>query len=211
MKFYGQWIPPVDKFIYERYFLEKRGGFFIEAGAFDGLLECSCKFLEESMGWSGINIEPVPVLFKLLCENRPDRTSMNLCCALAEKNGKMKFKQAIHPERGSWFGNGSLDHFPEHLKELEEQQCRLEEFEVETRTYASLVDSLPIPVPDLMVLDVEGYELKVMEGMKGSQKLPRLMCVEYRPARLPDITKAMEGLGYKVDTLCHNNAYYIRT
>jgi hypothetical protein len=37
MKFYRQFDPSVDQFIYERYFKDKNSpGFFIECGAFDG-------------------------------------------------------------------------------------------------------------------------------------------------------------------------------
>lgn len=33
-KFYGQFEYPVDKFIYDRYFSMKKGGVFVECGAF---------------------------------------------------------------------------------------------------------------------------------------------------------------------------------
>jgi hypothetical protein len=36
-RFYGQFDPPVDRFLFERYFAgSKRPGVFIECGAFDG-------------------------------------------------------------------------------------------------------------------------------------------------------------------------------
>jgi len=202
MQFYGQWN--ADKFIFERYFPDKRNGFFVEAGAFDGITECSCKFFEESMGWRGFNIEPVPFLFKILQQNRP--LSQNIHCALAEKDGKAIFRQALHPERGCWFGNGSIRHVPEHLDEL--AGCSFDEFEVETRAYSSLTNVPSIPVPDLMVLDVEGYEIDVLKGMMGSSNLPKVMCVEFRPNKLDDITGVMRSMGYEFDTIYYNNAYY---
>jgi|LakMenEpi03Aug12_release.lakeMendotaPanAssembly.Ray.scaffolds.fasta_scaffold59755_2 hypothetical protein len=58
-KYYGQ-VPnagylyrgvPVDKFLHDNYFKDKRDGFFIECGAADGLNLSCCKFFEETMGW----------------------------------------------------------------------------------------------------------------------------------------------------------------
>jgi len=206
MKFYGQFDPPIAKIAYEKYFTDKRGGFFIEAGATDGLLISSCRFFEESMGWTGINVEPVPLLFRLLCQNRPKY--INVCCALSDNNGRAVFREALN-QQNEWFGNGSMRHLPEHLEELKQQQCHFEEFEVETKTYISLTENPSIPVPDFMVLDVEGHELNVMDGMKGSTKLPKIMCVEFRVSKLPEITKKMEDLGYRFDITYHNNAYYV--
>ena len=56
-RFYGQFDPPVDRFLFERFFAgSKRPGVFIECGAFDGETESSCKFFEESLGWWGTGI-----------------------------------------------------------------------------------------------------------------------------------------------------------
>ena len=98
-KFYGQFNPPVDKFIFERYFPEPNiRGVFVECGAFDGVTECSCKFFEETLGWSGINIEPVPWVYEKLCLNRPDAKNFNL--ALSNHSGKSVFQAVKHPVLG---------------------------------------------------------------------------------------------------------------
>jgi len=51
MKFYEQ--VNLDKVLYERYFKGVKNGTFIEAGAYNGLKNCTCRFFEESMGWKG--------------------------------------------------------------------------------------------------------------------------------------------------------------
>ena len=103
MKFYGQFSPPLDKLLYERYFLNKHSGFFLECGATDGVTESTCKFFEESMKWTGINIEPVPFLFERLIRNRPK--AHNLSIALSDRDGKATFTHAVHPLHGWLFGN----------------------------------------------------------------------------------------------------------
>ena len=42
--------------------MDRRGGFFIEAGANDGLNQNNTYILEHAFGWRGMLIEPMPVL-----------------------------------------------------------------------------------------------------------------------------------------------------
>jgi len=134
MKFYGQFSPPVDHVLYHRYghLFPRNCGYFMESGAFDGLTECNCKFLEESFHWRGINVEPVPHLFQLLQSNRP--ASINVNCALSSQRGKAVFQHAIHPTHGATFGNGSLAHTKHHRTLLEQDGCQFQVIRVETRT-----------------------------------------------------------------------------
>ena len=61
--YYGQFDPPVDRFLQERYFSDSpRNGVLIERGGFDGQLESSGKFFEKSLGWRAINIQPSPAI-----------------------------------------------------------------------------------------------------------------------------------------------------
>ena len=98
-KFYGQFEPKVDEFIFRRYFPDENiNGVFVECGAFDGETESSCKYFEETMGWTGFNIEPVPWIYEQLCIKRPRSKNLNL--ALSNIVDKAKFKAVIHPEFG---------------------------------------------------------------------------------------------------------------
>jgi FkbM family methyltransferase len=206
MRFYGQWNPPVDQVLFERYFQGVRGGFFIEAGAFDGLIESSCKFFEESLGWRGANLEPTPWNFRLLERNRPG--SLNLQLALSDVRGTASFTQAVHPQRGQHFGNGSLGHTPEHLRILEKEGCRFEQFPVPTLTYRDFVAEQGITRVDLMVLDVEGHEPQVIAGMAGCPVLPRVLCVEHGHNGVEGTTRMLAPLGYRYDFSSHNNSMY---
>ena len=208
MRFYGQWNPPVDQVLFERYFREVRNGFFIEAGAFDGLIESSCKFFEESLGWRGANLEPTPWNFRLLEKNRPD--SLNLQIALSDARGTATFTQAVHPQRGQHFGNGSIRHTPEHLQILQKEGCRFEQFPVPTITYREFVAEQGIGQVDLMVLDVEGHEPAVIAGMAGSPALPRVLCVEHGHNGVDGTTRMLAPLGYQYDFSSHNNSMYRR-
>jgi FkbM family methyltransferase len=205
-KFYGQWNPPVDRVLYERYFLGVRDGFFIEAGAFDGELECSCKFFEESMGWSGINIEPTPFNYDLLVRNRPQSTNLRL--ALSDARGTATFTQAVHPKRGQHFGNGSLAHTDGHRDLLIKDGCAFEQFPVPTITYGDLIAEQRVKRVDLMVLDVEGHEAAVIAGMIGCEVLPQVLCMEHGHRGVDGTTKMLAPLGYVYDFSSFNNSFY---
>src|ERR1700722_17301469 len=96
--YYGQGVgdyPRVDEYIHKTFFNDVKNGFFVECGAFDGTIDSTCKFFEETMGWTGMNIEPVPYLFDKLIINRPN--SINEKVALSSTNKKAIFTNAIHP------------------------------------------------------------------------------------------------------------------
>lgn len=210
MQFYGQFDPPVDKFIYERYFSNRKvPGFFIECGAFDGQMECSCKFFEETLGWTGLNIEPSPPIFEQLKKNRPN--SININAALSNYDGKSVFKQAVHPHFGELCTNGSLKHTDTHLSILDEMGCTLKEYEVCTISWSSLISKYNVKEIDLMVLDVEGHELTVIEGMLKNKVLPRILCIEHGQLGLEPLEQALYPLGYRYDTSSHVNSFFVLT
>jgi hypothetical protein len=60
-----------DRFIAETVYGGKRGGYFVEAGAGDGLWISNTLLLERKYGWTGILIEPTSA-FTALQRNRPD-------------------------------------------------------------------------------------------------------------------------------------------
>lgn len=209
MQFYGQFNPPVDRFIFERYFPDTAiHGVFVECGGFDGVTDSSCKFFEESMGWTGFNLEPVPNLFALLEHNRP--LARNLQAALSDRTGDAVFTHAIHPTLGALFGNGSLTHATAHREELEQADCSFETLTVATITWRDFIKQEAIETVDLLVLDVEGHELTVLEGMRGSDVLPAVMCVEFGHLGLGTVRTALRELGYEYDIQSHGNAYFVR-
>lgn len=208
-KYYGQFEPQVDRLIYERYFSDSNlKGVFVECGAFDGLIECSCKFFEETLGWSGFNLEPAPSNFLRLLENRPQ--SRNLKVGLSNSDGKCKFTHVISPIVGVNFGNGSISHTSNHLQDLRERGCSFVDVEIDVLTWRTFIQTQSIDHVDLLVLDVEGHELAVIDGMRGSTVLPHIICVEVGHLDFTDISSAMQNIGYVYDITSHVNAFFIR-
>jgi FkbM family methyltransferase len=209
--FYGQFDPPVDRFLYERYFNGRRlPGVAIECGAFDGVTESSCKFFEESLGWTCINIEPYPLSYDKLVANRPSATNVN--AALSNVGGTHEFTAVIHPIFGADCNNGSLRHTTEHRQSLDSIGCTYRDYIVPTMTYAELVANRALASVDLLVLDVEGHEREVLEGMRDAPPalLPAIFCIEHGHLGVDALKPALEGLGYAFDTTSFVNSFYVR-
>ena len=204
MKFYGQWNPQVDRVLYENYFKNKKKGFFIECGAYDGVSLSCCKFFEDNLGWTGINVEPAKNHYNKLVKNRPKSINVNL--GLSDKNDIMEFKNVI--SKGAGGGNGSFEHSEAHLEELKGYGVDFDEYKVPTITYSKMLDDHNVGHVDLMCLDVEGFEFKVVDGMCDAASLPEVLCIEYSYLGLKNLIDHVKDMGYVFDFISHNNAYF---
>ena len=205
--YYGQIINGirVDRLLYDNYFKNKTNGFFIECGAYDGLMDATCKFFEEELNWIGINIEPHPIIYKELIKNRIN-SFVNLNIALSNKQETVKFitSSQDYSACGSIGGNDYL------LSLLNWDATKLVEFMVNTITYKNMIEQYDIQSVDLFVLDVEGHELEVFEGMQSCSVIPNVMCVEYGHVGLSKIIDGAKSLGLKFDKADVVNAFFVK-
>lgn len=212
VSFYGKFKPPLDKILYERYFNDKIPalGVAVECGSFDGIEESSCLFFEESLGWHVFNIEASPSIYKKLEINRPN--SRNFHLGLSDITETKTFKHVIHPELGENFGNGSFEHKNFHEEELLNIGCTFEESEVETITIGAFFELAQLEYVDLFVLDVEGYELRILQQLKNSNVRPVVFCVEkQRDQDWGKIQNILTELGYEYIEDIHNNGIFVQS
>jgi FkbM family methyltransferase len=212
MSFSGQFEIPVDKFIFQRYFPDPNiNGIFVECGAFDGVSESSCKFFEESMNWKGYNIEPYPLAFERLTINRPLSSNHNF--ALSDNDGSAALTIVNHPRFGWNCNNTSLTHTKAHMDLLIQEGCDFSTLKVKTRTWRSFIETTGIKHVDLFVLDVEGHELQVIEGMCDCPVLPDIICVEFGHSGREPIMQALSKLGergYVYDISSYANSFFVK-
>ena len=201
MKFYGQL--ELDKIIYERYFLNKSQGTYLECGAFDGIIDSNTLFFNKFLNWNGYNVEPLPNIYTHLCNNRKEDVNLNL--ALSDIDDNCTFTQAIDknvPFYHGHFGNGSLRHTPAHLDELMMRGCEFENFTVRTITLQTLFLEQSINKQiDFFSLDVEGHEGKVLSQLHkiDSSLFPKIIAVEYGHCGQDQILEHLVPLGYILD------------
>lgn len=212
MKFYGQFNPPVDKVLYERYFKKIINGVSIECGAFDGITDNCTKFFEENNNWKTINIEPLPHIYDKLIVNRPN--SINLNIALSNNNKDSIFTNYKHPILSYDWGNGSLTHTNTHTNELQ-LLCGKNNYitqVVKCNTYKDLINKLNIARLDLFILDVEGHEFEVIDGMKGATLFPDIFVIEHGHRSPKEIETKLQELpvSYKLDYISFVNSFFIK-
>ena len=209
--YYGQFL--LDQYLHETFFQNKRDGFFVECGATDGLLESNCKFFEDSLGWTGINIEAAPPLYTELIKNRPNCINWNV--GLSDKDCTASFIHAIHPSMGTIFGNGSFTHHKSHTKDLINQGCKFATYEVPCKRFSQVFNvtlGKSFREIDLFILDVEGHELQALSGIMDLdvKLLPRVFCIEHSFSGLDNIAKIL-GAKYQQHSIRRQNVIFTKT
>lgn len=169
--------------------LDFDGGFFIEAGANDGVRQSNTYWLERYRGWRGILIEPMPELARECRKNRSAATVVQ--AALVARAGnmdtiEMKFAGLMSTAAGA-FGTDEATgaHVAAGLQV--ERLDNTYAVKVPARTLTQVLDAVGLRREiDLLSLDVEGMEEAVLRGLDFGRFAPRMICVE---------TRAGAGLG----------------
>ena len=171
----------MDRFIVE---LVGNGGFFIEAGANDGYRMSNTYLLERRYGWHGLLVEPIPKL-AALCSSRRTRSKTFQCALVAEGVGGETI--AIQYADGHSVVGGGISHDDWSIAAgwgVEDTYM----LDVPTRTLTGLLDEIRAPArPDLLSLDVEGYEPQALAGLDLARYRPRYVLIEAAVEDLPSL------------------------
>jgi FkbM family methyltransferase len=154
--------------------LDMTGGFFIEAGANDGVNFSNTYYLERARGWTGVLVEGIPDLYRACVRHRPRSHVFNCALVPPELDGT---PVTMHYSNLQSIVAGSLPY--EHVESgLRSQGERTYDIEVPGRTLSSILDELDPPRIDLLVLDVEGYEPDALRGLDLERHAPRFALIE---------------------------------
>ncbi|MCG8573154.1 MAG: FkbM family methyltransferase [Spirochaetes bacterium] len=160
-----------EDFILDVLFDKKEKGFFMEIGCIEGI-RFSNTYHFEQKGWTGICIEAHNDYIDMLKRNRPG--SKVIHCAIGNKN----------EENVTFYANsrGSLStldknkektwktHYTKYFTGFEEQK-------ITEKTIDSIIKSENVKSIDFISLDIEGYEVEALEGMKFEIK-PEVFVIE---------------------------------
>lgn len=171
----------------------RRGGFFVEFGATDGVRLSNSYLLEKVFGWRGICIEPNPKLFRQLQGNRHctlspmcigPRTGERVSFVLAEEYGGMA--QDMHADmhaakRDAYWADPS------------------NRIELETVSLHDALTRLQAPRDiDYLSIDTEGSEFDILAAFPFEAWNIRFITVEHNfsPTR-ERLRQLLEPLGYR--------------
>ncbi len=158
-------------------------GFFIEAGANDGYSQSNTYYLERFKGWRGVLVEGMPELFQKCKKERP-RSKVYHCALVSntctDKFIEMRYANLMSLVKGAMKNQEMEDRHIEDGLRVKRLPATYT-VQVPARTLESILDEQPdLPQIDLLSLDVEGYELEVLQGMNLARYKPRYILVEAR-------------------------------
>ena len=160
--------------------LDRRDGFFVEAGANDGLFQSNTALLERSFGWRGVLVEPSA----RACEQaRANRSSPVYNCALVSSDYE-----------GSTV-SGDFDGYP--MGSVDGARLgRAGAYSVPARTLQSILDDQGVSHVDFLSLDAEGYELEILRGVDFARTTFSYMLIELYPDNREPTVAHLSGAGY---------------
>lgn len=153
-----------DKFLNENIFNGKKNGVFFDIGAHDGISYSNTYYLEKELGWTGICVEPQKKIFEALRQNRKC-ICLNGC--VYDKDGEAEFLQVNGP---SEMLSGLVATYEERQLERANSEIaalggNLETYKVPTFSFNTLCHTHKINHIDLLSVDTEGSEKKILEAI----------------------------------------------
>tara|TARA_R110002110_G_scaffold52171_2_gene152285 strand:- start:895 stop:1545 length:651 start_codon:yes stop_codon:yes gene_type:complete len=162
---------------------DKKDGFFIEAGANNGIWQSNTLYLETELGWSGLLIEPNKQKFEECKKNRKDERNIFYNCALVDFDYEQNYIEGYFNENdyeNSLMAQVCVNN-PEFSKDDKRWQNKLK-VQVPARRLSDLLSENNIEEIDFLSLDVEGYEYNVLNGIDFKHHFPKMICAEIRDA-----------------------------
>lgn len=170
----------LEDVIFQRVF-DRDDGFYIDVGANDPVID-SATYALYRRGWRGIAVEPQVALHTRALEIRPEDTNVLALASDAEEN-------VVFYEVEPWHYLSTLDPTIAALHAADGYTVH------ETRRSALtlntiLAEHLRSRVIDLLVVDVEGAEAKVLTGLDLTRYRPTLIMIEVMvPERQTDVSQ----------------------
>jgi FkbM family methyltransferase len=171
-------------------YLPNGPGVFFEAGAFDGYYFSNTYYLERFKGWRGVLVEAMPPPAERCRKERPNSKVFN--CALVAEGGPEKVEMRYQGPMSTRDAEAWVDINFEHSGW---ERCY--DVTVPGRTLTSVLDEADVGEIDLFTLDVEGFEVDVLNGLDLERHRPKVMLVETN-GRADEIRGILEPSGYSV-------------
>ncbi|KAK7083834.1 hypothetical protein SK128_014576 [Halocaridina rubra] len=203
------------------YFRGMKDGFFIEAGAVDGEYLSNTLYFERELGWRGLLIEPFPNSYSSLLKKNRKAYSINAALSsttaasevsLLINGGIGELSQMMQREstptaeaakgksKEDAKSNGNSRLFYSIMSYLvPESVVHVETIKVKAVPLYSILLALNVTVVDFLSLDIESFEVKVLQTLPWDKVKFRLMCIEVNhiPEGLEYLKKFLTAKGYK--------------
>ena len=193
MKFYSQ--VGQDRFLLENFFRGKRGGVFLDIGAYDGETLSNTLFFENTMGWTGLCVEPLTSAFAKLAATRK-AVCENLC--VGDFEGEADFVEAddLSGPNEQMFSGLAANFDPRHVIRIEAMTKTQLTRRVKVTKLSTLLAKHSLFDIDYCSMDVEGGELAILSDFDPARFRIGVFTIEnnWDDERIP---KLMAEKGYE--------------
>jgi len=167
----------------------KKGGYFVEFGATDGVLLSNSWLLEKEFGWSGILSEPARVWHKRLPTNRACHIETD--CVWSKSGDTLQFHESKSAVLSTISDFKASDR-------MSRRRRRGKSYEVSTITLNDLLAKYEAPkVIDFLSVDTEGSEFEILRNFDFSAHEVRGIAVEHNQSPLrADLYELLTKVGY---------------
>jgi len=160
-----------DKIIKNYFFKDKKHGFFVEIGAFDGIMGSNCFHFEKFLNWEGIAFEPSNTQFEKLKLNRKCHL-INKAIATEEK--EVEF---LEVEEGYTQMSGILNE--KYISEetiKKDPRSKTKKIIITTTTFDK---NIPVDKEiDYLSIDIEGGEMELLDSIDFKKYNIKVISVE---------------------------------
>ena len=173
-----------------KYFKGKKNGFYVDVGCYHPIHRNNT-YLIYKLDWRGINIDISEFSIDLFNYLRPDDLNYNF--AISNKNEILKMYYQKELSQLSTIEKEQANKvFQGNIKEKKIQAFTLNEILAK--------DKFKNYEIDLLNIDVEGADLKVIEGLSFDKFMPKLICVEIHENKIKEskIFKFLNNKNYEL-------------
>ncbi len=174
-------------------------GLFLDVGANHPVFHSVTKLFSDR-GWSGINVEPSPVVFEVLKADRPRDVNLNV--GVSDSEGTLTFHESTVYHGWSTFRDDLAEHY-------RGQGVAMVERPIAVVTLAEVCERhVGDRTIDFLKVDAEGYERQVLLGADFGRWRPRVLLIENS---WPETWEPLiDGLDYKLAAFDGLNRFYVR-
>jgi FkbM family methyltransferase len=183
-----------------RVFDSQPHGVWVDVGANHPVTDSVTRNFSD-LGWSGINLEPVPTLHDLLVQMRPN--DINLCMAASDRDGVMTFHRNETNPGLSTFGDDWAAHYRSEGHDVTDVDVAVSRLEAVCDQY------LTAKVIDFMKIDTEGHEVEVLRGHNFDRHPVRVLVAEANPYTLDGVVDHLLGQDMRFVTFDGLNAWFV--
>jgi hypothetical protein len=175
-----------EELLIRHYFRDRRGGFFLDVGAYHWMEASTTLYLEKHLGWHGIAIDANAAFGPDYAEYRPGTTFLSFFVTDHSGGGEKLFLRGPVSSQSR-----------QHIESFTgTEDTELLEAWVPAITLNDLLDRNGVEKLDFLSMDIELGEPAALAGFDIERFRPELVCIEVSPSTLEPISAYFAEHGY---------------